>query len=75
MVGRAKRFEHRLKLTVASYGQASLDYLVQTNFVPQEILFNYQQAAHSLLEYISMQFEAIAPLTLRNNGDCHPGNI
>jgi len=75
MVGRAKRFEHRLKLTVASYGQASLDYLLKANFVPQELMFNYQQAAQSLLDYIAMQFEAILPQTLRIYGDCHPGNI
>ena len=74
MVGRSKRFVHRHQLTVAHFGQASLDYLL-TNFVPQELRFNYQYAAQSLVDFITSRFELIMPQTLRIYGDCHPGNI
>lgn len=75
MVGRSRRFVHRHKLSVASYGQASLDYLLQASFVPQEIQFNYQQVAQKLIDYIDARFQAIEPQMLRIYGDCHPGNI
>lgn len=75
MVGRAGRFSHRMQLTVASYGQASLDFLLTHHFVPQEISFNYQQAAQHLIDFIATRFDMVLPRTLRIYGDCHPGNI
>lgn len=74
MVGRAKQFKHRTQMTVDSYGQASMDYLLE-HFIPPELQFNYQQAAQHLIDYITNCFETIQPRPLRIYGDCHPGNI
>jgi Ser/Thr protein kinase RdoA (MazF antagonist) len=74
-IGRTARFEHRQRLTVADYGQASLDFLLENDFIPGELLHNFQQAAQYLLDEVQNLFEAVAPAYLRIHGDFHPGNI
>jgi len=74
-IGRTDRFEYRQHLTVENYGQAALDFLLENEFVPSEMLHNFQQAAQALLDQVQIMFEAIAPSYLRIHGDFHPGNI
>ena len=74
-IGRTSRFEHRKKLTVAEFGQASLDFLLENKFIPAELLHNFQQAAQLLLDQVASMFEAVMPGYLRIHGDFHPGNI
>ncbi len=74
-IGRTNKFAHRQRLTVERYGQASLDFLLENEFVPREMLHNFQQAAQALLDQVQTMFEALMPGYLRIHGDFHPGNI
>jgi len=74
-IGRTDKFEYRQRLTVENYGQVALDFLLENEFVPSEMLHNFQQAAQALLDQVQIMFEAISPGYLRIHGDFHPGNI
>ena len=75
-IGSQFPFQHRLKLTPATFGHDSLRFLVENNFIPAEIEHNYRLAAQQVLEIIDQQFEAYNHLPLiRLHGDLHVGNI
>ncbi len=74
--GNARRFAYRPRLTTQRFGREALDYLLTNDFIPAEILHNYQLAAEDVLTQIENTWEALLPLReLRLHGDCHPGNI
>ncbi len=75
-LGNSRRFAHRPRFTPQRFGREALDYLLDNNFIPAEILHNYQLAAEDMLTQIENTWEALVPLReLRLHGDCHPGNI
>ena len=74
-VGRTKRFEHRRKLTVETWGRESLAFLSESELLPSEIKHNFVSACEYMLEEIAAKFEAVQPFNIRIYGDCHPGNI
>ncbi len=74
-IGQTQRFEHRRRLSVQTYAQEALDYVLEHDFVPPELEHNVQQAAQALIDHIQMVFDGIAPRYLRIHGDFHPGNI
>lgn len=74
-VGAARPFADRPKLTAQNFGFDSLKYLLDNDFIPQEVRTNYQQAAEETLQLVSDRFDAILPRNIRLHGDCHPGNL
>jgi len=74
-IGRTSRFEHRQTINVANYGQASLDYILENDFVPPESKHNFTLAAQTLLDQAQNTIEAVQPFNIRIHGDFHPGNI
>lgn len=75
-VGSRFPFQHRLKLTPENFGHKSLDFLLENNFIPDEIKHNYQLAASQVLEIVDQQFEYYNQLpVIRLHGDLHIGNI
>jgi Ser/Thr protein kinase RdoA (MazF antagonist) len=74
-VGRTARFAHRQTLTVQSYGQDALDFILKNDFVPRELEHNFTLAAQSLLDQVNNMMEAVLPGRQRIHGDFHPGNI
>lgn len=73
--GRSGRFEHRPIFSVAAYGQAALDYIIEQGFVPSDMEHNLVQAAEALLTEVGQRFEQVCPPAQRIHGDFHPGNI
>ena len=74
-IGRTGRFEYRPALSVKDYGQAALDFLIEQEFVPNELTHNFTQAAQGLLDQVQAMYESIMPACFRIHGDFHPGNI
>lgn len=74
-VGAAKPFTDRPKITVQNFGFDSLSFLLENDFISQEVRANYQYAAEEALDLISNRYEAILPRNIRLHGDCHPGNL
>lgn len=72
--GRAKRFEHRDRLTPQS-GHDSIDFVLQ-HTVPDYLQDSFRATATELMQEVDNAFDAHGPMnTLRLHGDCHPGNI
>lgn len=75
-VGAIRRFEHRPRLDVTSFGTEPYHYLLDHGFIPSELAHNYRGAAEQVLDLTAAAFDAIGPVrSLRLHGDCHPGNI
>ena len=75
-VGSRFPFQHRLKLTPENFGHKNLKFLLENNFVPDELKHNYQLAAQQVLEVVDQQFDYYNQLpVIRLHGDLHIGNI
>ncbi|MEP7140744.1 MAG: serine/threonine protein kinase [Caldimonas sp.] len=74
-VGARGKFAHRLTLDVATYGDASRDFLLGRGLVSDDVAGRWQGLADEALGACRVAFEAVEPKGLRLHGDCHPGNI
>ena len=74
-VGASRPFEHRETLTVAGFGHASLDTLLEGGFVPRSLLPAYESVARDLLRRLDELFARVRYTPTRLHGDCHPGNL
>ena len=74
-VGGAATFAHRIALDVASYGEASRDFLLEQRLVSDDAVERWRSLADRVLVVCRDAFERAAPRRIRLHGDCHPGNI
>lgn len=75
-VGATRRFKHRTQLNIETLGDASRDFLLGHNVIPDYLLEAYATLTDDLLQHIRSVFDAVGPLSaIRLHGDCHPGNI
>ena len=74
-VGASRPFKHRETLTVAGFGHASLDTLLEGGFVPRSLLPAYESVARDLLKRLDELFVRVRYTPIRLHGDCHPGNL
>ncbi len=71
-VGRGGRFKHRPKFTVERLGVESREFVLQHDFVPDELIDAYTSVTTHLLSRID---GSPLPAVGRIHGDCHPGNV
>jgi Ser/Thr protein kinase RdoA (MazF antagonist) len=75
-VGGASAFKQRPTLEVASFGDASRDYLVEHDFIPADLRPAWTSTIDQALAAVRRAFERLPGVrTLRLHGDCHAGNI
>jgi len=74
-VGARAQFEHRIALDVASYGEASRDFLLEHRLVSADVEDRWQTLAAHALDACRDAFAAASARTIRLHGDCHPGNV
>lgn len=75
-VGAINPFSHRVELTVDRFASTSRQYLLENDFLPQDLRAAYESLSQDLIEKIQSRFTAHGPVeTLRIHGDCHPGNV
>lgn len=75
-VGEQRPFQTRLYLNVQTYGHEPYQYLLQHDFIPQDVKHNYCLAVTRLLEKVAFIFEQVGEIKqLRLHGDCHAGNV
>ncbi|MFY0663115.1 MAG: serine/threonine protein kinase [Natronospirillum sp.] len=74
-VGEQSRFQHRPELTVASFGEESIEYLLAGDAIPSAVRASYEAVARPLLARVKERMEAVDYGVIRLHGDCHPGNI
>jgi Ser/Thr protein kinase RdoA (MazF antagonist) len=75
-VGRTRTFRHRARLDWRTMGDETVDYLLDTGWIPSHIEAAYQSVASDALDLVAQRFDEARPLReLRLHGDCHPGNV
>lgn len=75
-VGATRHFQHRTVLDVKTLGDASRDYLLSGDIIPNYLTDAYATLTADLLASIKMQLAATKSVArIRLHGDCHPGNI
>ncbi|WP_130471636.1 serine/threonine protein kinase [Candidatus Magnetaquicoccus inordinatus] len=75
-IGSVQPYCHRLTLSVATWGDPSVQHILQSNLLPPGMHREYQQVSSSLLHTLQKLFQAVGPYKrLRLHGDCHVGNL
>ena len=74
-VGGRAPFLHRIALDVASYGEASRDFLLERRLVSDDVVERWHALAEQALVACRDAFEIASPRRIRVHGDCHPGNV
>lgn len=76
LLGEAQPFASRPAIDVESWGDASVEFLRQGNFLPPELESSYFSVAADVLALTRQRFSETGNVQmLRLHGDCHPGNI
>ncbi len=74
--GATRPFAHRPALDIASFGEASREYLVTHGWIPEDLLPAWSSVVAQALDGVRRGFErAGAVRALRLHGDCHAGNV
>lgn len=75
-IGALKPFQHRPELNIASFGVAPRDYLLEHDFIPNDLLAAYSSVAEQALDGVRHCYNHAGEVnTLRLHGDCHAGNV
>lgn len=75
-VGAIKPFHDRLKLVPDNYGEYPHRFLIEKNFIPEELISSYSEIADKVYQQIVKRFNEVGDVTyLRIHGDCHAGNV
>jgi len=75
-VGATRPFKHRPLLDIDSFGNQSVRFLLENNFIPAHIETAYRTLADDLLQMIGNAYDSTGNIQqIRLHGDCHPGNI
>jgi len=75
-VGRARKFEQRIELSVEKMIAENIEFLLSANFIPRELIEAYSSLGKDLLTLVNTIYQEIEPEDLiRVHGDCHVGNI
>ncbi len=74
--GETARFRHRPRVDIDSYGVESVEYLLDQDFVPEDIREAYESTTEMVLDGVEACFERAGNFReLRLHGDFHPGNV
>jgi Ser/Thr protein kinase RdoA (MazF antagonist) len=75
-VGRSREFKHRIHINVETYGVQPYQFLLQNNFIPEELRHNFCAVTDNILELLRERFDQEDDLpAIRLHGDFHAGNI
>lgn len=74
-IGSLRKFAHRQKLSVATFAEASRAYLLERDFIPDDLRTAYASLTADLLKRVKQVFSERHYEDLRLHGDCHAGNV
>jgi len=75
-LGAARPFAERPALDRETFGREPRDWLLESGFVPADLLEAWRSAARLALEGVARCYERAGEVrTLRLHGDCHAGNV
>ena len=75
-VGATKPFEHRPTLDIESFAYEPVQFILDSDFVPDDLYDTYASVAEDVVERIERRWaDAGALRQIRLHGDCHAGNV
>ncbi len=75
-LGATQPFLHRPELSIASFGEEPIAYLLEHDWLPVELRAVWRGVAEQALDGVRRCYaRAGAVQMLRLHGDCHPGNV
>lgn len=74
-VGRKQTFAERPSISLQDYAIDSFRFLLDNNFIPDELLNAYRSLCEDLITRLEQVFARVPYQQLRLHGDCHSGNI
>ena len=75
-VGRARRFENRLRLSMEDLGRKARDFVLDGDWMPDYLATKYEALTEELLNEVELRADGWRGASLgRIHGDCHRGNI
>ncbi|HSM31309.1 MAG TPA: serine/threonine protein kinase [Woeseiaceae bacterium] len=76
LVGATARFRHRPGIDIESYAIESMEYLLDHDFIPAELMPAYESVAQNVIDGVEYAFDRAGDVQqLRIHGDFHPGNV
>jgi Ser/Thr protein kinase RdoA (MazF antagonist) len=76
LVGETAEFRHRPGIDVETYAIESVEYLLDHDFIPAELVPAYESVTQSVIDAIEVCFGRAGHISqLRIHGDFHPGNV
>jgi Ser/Thr protein kinase RdoA (MazF antagonist) len=76
LVGETKDFDYRPQIDVESYGLSSREYLLDEEFIPDEMYDAYSSIADLVIDGVDSSVERGGDFSeLRLHADFHPGNV
>ena len=74
--GETSRFRHRPGIDIDSFGTESLEYLLDEDFIPDDIHAAYESVAELVLDGVEASYQRAGDVReIRLHGDFHPGNV
>jgi len=74
--GSVKPFQHRPGIDIESFGERPVRYLLDSDFIPPELVEPYRAAAQAALGVVREAYARAGAVThIRLHGDCHSGNV
>ncbi|MFP6807040.1 MAG: serine/threonine protein kinase [Pseudomonadales bacterium] len=74
-VGGRKKFIHRRHISIEEYGFQTRLFLLENNFIPNDLLPAYESVSIALLEDLEKSIASVPYKSIRLHGDCHMGNV
>ena len=75
-VGALKPFRHRPAIDIESFGREPTRYVLEHDFVPNELRATYESVVDDVLQRVEAAYERAGRVrSIRLHGDCHSGNI
>jgi Ser/Thr protein kinase RdoA (MazF antagonist) len=75
-VGAAKPFAHRPRLDIEGFGEEPRAFLLESAFIPPDLVAPWKQAADLALDAVRHAFDRAGDVAnIRVHGDCHASNV
>lgn len=75
-VGACQSFQYRPRLDIQSYGYDPYQFLIEHQFIPDELKQDFSHLVETVLQQVKQCIEQAEPVRyIRLHGDCHAGNI
>ena len=76
LLGETAEFQHRPRIDVDSYAVDSMDFLLDEEFIPDEMCDVYESVAELVIDGVNQSYERAGHCReLRLHADFHPGNV